>query len=210
MANYFIRDGMRLGMEYALNNLGNDFDYLLMINDDVKFENNSIDKLVSQSLEQNQSIIVGAMKDENGNPSYGAIKYIKNTRYRMLAIDESKEKADTFNANCVLIPYEVFTKVGAIDENYVHSLGDLDYGLTLRNNGYEIHSSKNYVGICNKNSIKNTWGDTSLMIKDRIRKKENPKGAPTKQWFYFLKKNFGIMTAIKGCVTPYVRIMLKK
>ena len=41
-------------------------------------------------------------------------------------------------------------------------------------------------------------------------KKENIKGAPTKQWFYFLKKNFGYMAAVKGTLSPYIRILFGK
>ena len=43
-----------------------------------------------------------------------------------------------------------------------------------------------------------------------IRLKESVKGAPFKQWFYFLKKNFGIFTAVIHAFTPYIRIILKK
>ena len=45
---------------------------------------------------------------------------------------------------------------------------------------------------------------------ERIKRKESIKGAPTKQWFYFLNKNFGVFSAIKGSVTPFVRIIIGK
>ena len=97
-----------------------------------------------------------------------------------------------------------------MDSHYIHSLGDFDYGLELKNNGYSIFSTDEYVGLCNNNSIRNTWNDIDLPIKDRIRLKEDPKGAPIKPWFYYLNKNFNIITAIIGSITPYVRILLKK
>ena len=124
-------------------------------------------------------------------------------------IDEWQQEADTFNANCVLIPYKVFVKVGPIDSHYIHSLGDFDYGLELKRHGNILHVSKDYCGICDINSIENTWVDVSLDIKERVRRKEAIKGAPTKQWFYFLKKNFGIGNAIFGSLTPFVRILLR-
>ena len=40
--------------------------------------------------------------------------------------------------------------------------------------------------------------------------KESPKGLPSKQWFYFLKKNFNINYAVWKSITPYIRIILKK
>ena len=76
--------------------------------------------------------------------------------------------------------------------------------------GYEIFQSKEFAGVCNNNDSKGTWTDTSLSRTERIRRKESVKGAPIKQWFYFLKKNFGVLTAIKGSVTPFIRIIIGK
>ena len=95
-----------------------------------------------------------------------------------------------------------------MDEHYIHSLGDFDYGLSLKENGAKIYSSDHYVGTCNRNSIKGTWLDKSLPLKKRIALKETIKGAPAKQWFYFLKKNFGIGKAMVFTVTPYINLIL--
>lgn len=65
-------------------------------------------------------------------------------------------------------------------------------------------------GICNNNNKKDTWEDTTLRRVERIRRKESIKGAPTKQWFYFLKKNFSLSLTIKGVITPFIRILLGK
>ena len=159
---------------------------------DVDFFSMSIEKLIEQSVSQSNCVVVGTTKDENGNLSYGAIKYVRSIKYKTLSISESYIQADTFNANCVLIPWNIFNETPIMDGHYVHSLGDFDYGLSISKNGFEIHSSNEYIGVCNKNSIKGTWNDTSLSTKERIRLKESVKGAPTKQWFYFLKKNFQI------------------
>ena len=64
------------------------------------------------------------------------------------------------------------------------------------------------MGICNRNSIKNTWLDKTLPFKKRIELKEKIKGAPTKQWFYFLKKNFGMAKAVVFTITPYINLVL--
>lgn len=206
----FYSGGMRLGMQYALQNLQRSYDYLLMVNDDVSFYDGCIWKLAQQSDEQNGSVIVGAMCNETMHMSYSAVKYTSGIKYRKMGLDEWNVPADTFNANCVLVPYLGFVKTGAIDSHYVHSLGDFDYGLELKRNGLKIYVSKEFIGICNNNSKKNTWTDTSLSRRDRIQKKESVKGSPAKQWFYFINKNFGIFTAIKASCTPYIRILLEK
>lgn len=214
----FYSGGMRLGMEYVLeksaagkedNNASNNaYDYLLMLNDDVAFYEKCIEKMVAQSKEQGDAVVVGAMCDKDRYMTYSAVKYITGIHYRKMEISEWNVPADTFNANAVLIPYEVFRKVGAMDRHYVHSLGDFDYGLSIKRAGYAIYPSKEYAGVCESNPQTGGWQDVSLSRCERIRQKESVKGAPTRQWFYFLKKNFGLVTAIKGCMTPYIRILL--
>lgn len=208
--NLYYSGGMRKGMLYILHNMPFKYDYLLMLNDDVTFFENSILKMVIQNTEMNQAIIVGATCEEDGQLSYSAIQYTKGIKYRKIPVSEWGVEADTFNANAVLLPYKAFETVGAMDMHYRHSLGDFDYGLELKRNGYSIHVSKEYVGICKSNSEKGMWTDSALKRVERIKRKESIKGAPFKQWFYFLKKNFGIMVAIKSSCTPYIRILLGK
>ena len=207
--NLFYSGGMRVAMNFVINNIS-DYDYLLMVNDDVEFFDSSIENIVKKARDNSNSIIVGATKNEDGSLSYGAIKYYskKSVRYRKVGIEESNLKCDTFNANCVLIPYKVFKECGSIDSNYIHSLGDFDYGLSLRNKGCNIYTSNEYVGVCNNNPSKNTWVDNKLTRLQRLRKKEEVKGAPLKPWIYFLRKNFGIKAVIRFGFTPYIRILL--
>lgn len=208
--DWFYSGGMNEGMNYALQKLSHDFDYMLMMNDDVEFFENSIQCMISQSISRGDAVVVGAMCNDCYELSYGAIKYTSGYKYRKMGLSEWETPADTFNANCVLIPYMAFERVGAMDAYYRHSLGDFDYGLSLKRAGYKIFQSKEFAGMCNNNDSKGTWRDTSLSRRDRIRKKEGVKGAPSKQWFYFLKKNFGLSIACKGVATPYIRILLGK
>lgn len=206
--NCYYSGGMHLGMEFILKREGH-ADFILMVNDDVTFFENTIQKLVEQSKQNDNSVIVGVTCDQQEQQTYGAVKYLGgfSVRYRAVKAGEGIE-CDTFNANCVLVPYKFFLKTGAMDSNYIHSLGDFDYGLSLKKNGAKIYSSKNYVGICERNSIKGTWLDKTLPLKKRIALKESVKGAPARQWFYFLKKNFGIGKAVVFTVTPYINLIL--
>lgn len=210
----FYSGGMRLGMEYVLERAeagkedSNKYEYLLMLNDDVDFYENSIEKMAAQSKEQGNAVIVGVMCDRKRHMTYSAVKYTRGIHCRKLATSEWEVQADTFNANAVLIPYEAFRKVGAMDGHYVHAIGDFDYGLSIKRTGYPIYPSKEYVGVCEIGPRAGDWQDVSLSRCERIRKKESIKGIPTRQWFYFLRKNFGMFTAVKGCVTPYIRILL--
>jgi len=205
--NLFWCGGMRKAIVYAKNLPAHD--YYMLINDDVDFYYGIIEQMIAEMGNDNK-ILVGATCDSNGNYSYGGVRYIgRGIKYKKVEL-ASKEVCHTFNANCVLIPKSIFMEAGNIDEMYIHTLGDFDLGLSLYRKGYEIKMFSKYVGVCNPNSIEGTWWDKSLSIKERVRKKEQPKGAPFKQWFYFLKKNFGLKKALIHGFTPYVRIIIKR
>ena len=207
---YYSR-AMRLGMKYVIDQYKNkEYDYILLVNDDVEFIDGSISSIVEKAESNDKSVIVGATEDENGKLSYGGIRYYKNIKYKKVDIYDRNKRCDTFNANCVLISREIFTNIGIIDSKYIHSLGDFDYGLEINRHGYSIILSDHYVGKCNNNTYENTWSDTSLSRLRRFKLKETPKGLPFRQWFYFLNKNFGLSTAIIRSITPYIRIILNK
>lgn len=199
--------GMILGMEDILAS-GQEAQYLLMMNDDVEFYPDCIRKLIAQSRAQGDAVIVGATCDHGGQLSYSAILYEKGIHYRFLPPGETSVDADTMNANCVLIPFDWFRRAGVMDNHYRHSLGDFDYGLTLRDLGAKLHVSRDYVGICCDNPSTGTWHDRSLSRLTRLKRKETVKGDPVGPWFYYLRKHFGLATAIKSSLTPYIRILL--
>ncbi len=206
--NLYYSGGMRVGMERAREEGYRDTEYILLVNDDVDFYAGAIEQLIAQSREQGDACIVGAVQTATGEQSYGAIRYTRGIRYEMLRVDQWKELADTFGGNCVLIPHGDFVRTEGIDACYLHTLGDFDYGLQLKRNGVRIHSSKEFVGICEKNSVQGTWMDRSLSVRERIQKKEAPKGAPSKQWFHYLKKNLGMKYAVVHTITPYIKILM--
>ena len=204
----FYSRGMHRGMKYALDNSMYDYDYYLLVNDDVDFFAEAISKLIFQSKEQNGAVVVGTTIDNEGHTSYGAIVFVKNVQHRIMEIYEWREIADAFNANCVLIPNKIFAKAGIMDSHYIHAMGDYDYGMQIKRQGGIIYPSKEYVGVCNRNSTKGLWSDTSLSRIERFKRKETIKGLPYKQWFYYLKKNFGLKYAIFYSLVPYVNIIL--
>lgn len=204
----FYTGGMHMAMTYVKDNSINDYEYYLLINDDVVFFPGCIEKLIIQSRQQNNSVITGTTQDSEGKISYGAVKFVKNVQHRVLDISEWKSEADTFNANCVLVPKIWFDKTAAMDNHYTHAMGDWDYGFDIKRNGAIIHPSKVFIGVCDRNSTKGLWSDTSLSRSERLKRKENIKGLPRKQWFYYLKKNFGMGYAIYYSLVPYVNILL--
>ncbi len=210
--NLFYSGGMRIAIEKAKTTKYDSFEYIMLFNDDVRFFCNSIEKLI-ESNKNDSSIMVGATCDTNGIMSYSGCVHTSQYKpsYRNVMSTETEEAyCDTFCANCVLIPRNIFVGLDNIDPKYRHAMGDFDYGWSAHNRGYKILSSSFFVGECNDNPVTGTWRDTSLSIRERIRKKESIKGLPRKEWFYYLHKNHGIICAIIFSVTPYIKILLRK
>lgn len=205
----FYSGGMRLAIEGA-KKVKETYDYCLLFNDDVDFAASAVEELCRKD---DSCIWVGPTSDERGELSYGGI--VKTSKWRpkteIVMADSIKGRVcDTFNANCVLIPWKIFEKLDNIDTVYTHSMGDFDYGFSAVKKGYEIRVSDNFVGVCPDNPVSVSWRNTELSMKERLKRKESPKGLPGKEWFHYLKKNYNLMTAIIYSLIPYLRILLKK
>ncbi len=202
--NLYYSGGMRRAMECARNMKA---DYYVLVNDDVEFYEGILDKLGDLVGDK---VYVGAMKSSYGKCSYGGVRYRKGIHYDKVTPEDIDRMCDTFNANYVVIPAEIFKTVPVMDDHYRHSLGDFDYGLSIKRAGYRIEVLDYYAGVCDNNPSIGTWMDKSLPLGERLKKKESVKGAPFKPWFYFLKKNFGPGYAIVYSITPYLKIVMNR
>lgn len=209
--NLFYSGGMRVGLTYLMNREQRT-EYVLLINDDVVFRPHAVENMIKRSIKKNHAIIAGATCDQNERFTYGPLKLInkKRFKYRKIDILETDVVCDSFNGNCVLIPVEHYKKNPTIDKMYTHTMGDYDYGFAFSRKGVAIYVSDEYIGECENNSAKGTWMDTSLSRVERFRKKESIKGSPTKQWWYYLRKNFGFFAAVRYTVSPFIRILIGK
>jgi GT2 family glycosyltransferase len=211
--NLFWVGGMRLAFGEALQQ---DYEYYLWLNDDTILEADAIERLlkVHQDLCEkglNNSIIVGSTKDAlSGEPTYGgAIKSNKwySNKYDFLQPSLILQKCETMFGNCILIPRIVAKKVGNIDKVFIHSLGDLDYGLRARKLGCSIWVAPGYMGTCSKNSIRNSWADTDLKLFERLKKAIHFKGFPPKPWAVFCMRHSGLLWFLFWFL-PYLRSII--
>lgn len=210
--NSFWAGGMRLAIACAKKKKPTQ--YYLLVNDDVDFASGSIEKLLEEykanRAEKTGLALVGATCDENGDFTYGGVRYDKGIHYQEVTPGDTNRICDSFNMNCLLLDQKTFFETPNFDERYIHSLADFDYGLGMKRQGTTIMVAPFFVGICKKNSTKDTWMDRSLSRKVRIQKKDSPKGAPFGPWMHFLYKNFGLGQALLHGFTPYIRILLGK
>ena len=209
--NLFYSGGMRVAIKAAKES-EKEYDYCMLFNDDVEFWDSAIEKL----CEKDKTVIwVGPTCEKDGSLSYGGVVKTSNFLPRteiIMANTEEGALCDTFNANCVLIPWNIFEKLDNIDEKYTHSIGDFDYGFEAKKKGYVIKVSDKYVGECPDNPVKsnNNWRNTELSRKRRIQLKESPKGLPFGEYYHYLLKQYNFITAIAYSIMPYIRIILKK
>lgn len=209
--NLYWCGGMRTGIAAFLSRANIDDGYCLLVNDDVVFFERSIENMIERQNGRKDTVVVGATCDNAGRFTYGLKcreKWYKKNITKRIEPSDNEVNGEMFNANCVLIPNAVIHKAGNMDSHYTHGLGDYDYGFAMCRAGVRLISSDTYVGGCCHNSSKGTWNDKSLGLKERLKQKESPKGSPTKEWFYFLNKNFGLCSAIRYTVTAYIKLLL--
>lgn len=186
--------GMHLAMKAAYDD---GFDYYIMINDDVDFEINAINILLDSYRKSNDICgIVGSVRNECGNISYGGRKFKSKLligKTELIEPNGELQECDVANWNCFMIPDQILKDVGLIDNFYEHGCGDFDYSLMMRRKGYKINVATSYVGTCNNNPIKNTSQDRTLPKIQRIKRLFSIKESPLKSNIYFYKKNYGFL-----------------
>lgn len=159
----------------------------------------------------NDCIVVGATKSqETGNTSYGGVirsHPLIPFRYRLLDPQPEPTACDTMNGNCVLIPHNIACALGNLAPEYVHAMGDTDYGLRARKAGFGVYLATQHVGFCERNSILGTFTDSSLAVRQRLRVMRSPKGLPVRPWLAFTRRHGGFFWPLYF-IWPYLRVLL--
>jgi GT2 family glycosyltransferase len=205
----FWSKGMFQGMKSAI--LG-DYDFYLMVNDDVDFYDNMLEIMINSYMIANRSCgIVGSTKSsESEILTYGGsiLKYKWNiNKKNLLQPNGNIQKCDFANWNCFLIDRSVIKSVGLIDKKYDHGVGDFDYSCMMKKNGIPIYVATDYIGTCERNSPINTYSDNQLSRRKRISLLLSHKGLPLKSYFHFYWKNYKF-TGIPFILWMYLRIMV--
>ena len=118
------------------------FDYYLWINDDVQLLPNAICDLLDTST-KNDSIAVGTMRSiKTPEATYGGW----NSKGQLIAPIEVPQICNTFNGNLVLVPDEVYKKIGNLDPIFKHGIGDFDYALRAKKKDIKCFISPNFSG----------------------------------------------------------------
>lgn len=184
-------------------------DFYLWLNDDTYLYEDSIVRLLNCSDSySNNNIIVGSTCDTHGQGivTYGGMDKRKN----QLFSETVPLECYYMHGNIVLIPKNVFNKVGYNDSYYRHSLGDHDYGLMAIEHGLKVMLAPGFHGACDKHSSIAKWKDPNLSLRQRNHFFYQPTGQNPFEFFYFRKKHYGLIPALKTFVTNYIHLLFPK
>ncbi|MBD2295929.1 glycosyltransferase family 2 protein [Anabaena sphaerica FACHB-251] len=211
--NLFWGGGMRLAFGEALKQ---EYEFYIWLNDDTMLTPDAINKLlqIHNHLAQQghrDTIIVGSTQDPiTGSATYGGAvrsKHWYSNKFEFVAPGEEPQQCDTMYGNCVLIPNSVAQKVGNLDPAFIHTFGDLDYGLRAKKLGCTVWTAPGYIGSCSKNSVRDSWADTKLPIHKRLQKVTQIKGFPVRAWTIFTRRHSGPFWYLYWFL-PYIRAII--
>lgn len=141
--NYGFAEGNNIGIQYELSR---GVEYILLLNNDVVLDSKLLDELLKKSDESTIVVpLIYYFKPENliwyagGEMSW---KEATGWHYGIKCVDNYKYKNPTVvtyaPACCMLIPSNVFQKIGLMDEKIFMYFDDTDYCVRLQDAGYKI------------------------------------------------------------------------
>ena len=195
--------GMRLAWDAAMaaekgSEERSRFAYFLWANDDTILNDDAI-QILLRDHEETNGVIVGTFAPDAKYEvvSYGATKNIP--------VGCPKRGTCGMNGNLVLVPRDIFDKVGPIYGMYNHQYGDYDYGWMLRRNGLEYYSSSRFCGVCAEQPERyNHLKGRGLL--SRIRLLWDPKSYSIHDVFLYQYRRAGALRAIISCVHVIIKV----
>lgn len=139
--NLYWGGGMNMAWREALQK--REYDYYLWMNDDAVLYPDSIAHLLSMEEYAGEPVLVcGVFEDNSRHISYGACDKCGN-----LLKPGAHEHPYYMNGNLVLVPKQIYERIGIIDDVFYHRGGDYDYGLRAQKAGFKLLISDAIVGI---------------------------------------------------------------
>ena len=132
------------GIKYALEN---NYDYIMLLNNDTLIKNDLLKKLINYSNTLNQKIIQPLILNYDGTKIWNAGGTINNFFGTFQTLRKGKSFknfkgnsgfTDWFTGCCVLIKSEIFCEVGYFDERFFAYYEDIDFSIRLKTNGYSV------------------------------------------------------------------------
>lgn len=210
--NLYWNGGMRVAFSAAMDK---GYDYYMWLNDDTQLYPSAIETMISASAQLSAQsnkpvVVVGSTQASlSGKVSYGGMRrlsYWRPLTYTLVSPSNIPELCDTMNGNCVLIPREIASAVGNLEKSFIHSMGDIDYGLRVGKAGFCVYVSPGFVGQCERNPTDQTFLDKSLSLTVRWKKIISVKGLPPRQRYVLVRRHAGWIWPFVW-VWPYIKVL---
>ena len=128
--------------------------YLVWLNDDVELDGDAIEVALAAAVLFPSAVLVGAMRDpDTGQLTYSGLRRGGFHPLNFVPVEPNGklQSVETFNGNFLFIPIELARKVGGIDGLFRHALADIDYGIRVRDAGFDSLLLPRTVGSCGRN-----------------------------------------------------------
>lgn len=190
--------------------------YVLWLNDDTLLYPHALVRLLETDARMRvdagqPGIAVGSTENDRGELSYGGSvpsARLNRLNMRKLVPGAAPQPAMTLNGNCVLVPQEVFNKIGLLDEIFEHAMGDHDYGFRAHKAGIPVWVMPDFAGRCNADhSIEGSFNDRSLPLRVRWKKIMSPRGLPPHSWQVLCRRHAGVLWPLVWA-WPYGKLIL--
>ena len=205
--NLYWCGGMRLAWNMA--SQSHDYDGYLWLNDDTLLFRDALVIMLNESalikkMDGNSGVVCGAICDRDEEfITYGG----RSKQGGLIEPSGEIQTVHTMNGNCVLIPNEIFKKVGNFLDYFTHALGDFDYGLRAKENGFSLYTTSKYVGMCDDKNPIVGWVDPEIPFRKRLAILYSPKGSATPPVFFrFVLMHHGFAAAVKALVSQHIRV----
>lgn len=146
---------MAVAEDYVLHAY-NDDGYVVWLNDDVELDADFLEVALAAAKNSPSAVLVGAMRDpETGQLTYSGKRRggLHPLNFASVEPNGTLQKVETFNGNLVFVPTRIARVLGGIDGSLPHSGADTDYGMRLRDGGFELLLLPRIVGSCAFNLV---------------------------------------------------------
>lgn len=180
-----------------------DYDYYLWLNDDTNLYDGAVYKLIACAEKYDgKAIVVGATVDTK---SHSVVTYGGRIDRHVVEPQGVEAEVDYFNGNIVLVPRNVFGKLGNLDWYFTHSKGDFDYGMRAQSKGIKIYQVGEALGECDAHDRLDKWCDPEIPFVKRWKAMWQPNGMPPHETFHLERRHQGVIVASFHYITIIIR-----
>jgi GT2 family glycosyltransferase len=193
---------MRLAWDVA--SQSKDYDFYLWFNDDLILKQDAFKTILSDYFKTG-GVLVGACSEDSTETkcSYG-VSDIKDQKIVPNGVPQ--RGMGWFNGNFVLVPRDVYLRIGAISSEYSHARADYDYAERLHLDGIPFYCTSRYVGFCKNDYNAKIKGKRFLQRFSLLWK---PGYCNLHDLWLIKKKYHGVLPAILSCI-HLIWIVLKR